>query len=167
MCIYQTKTCAYLLVVSNPSSNGHFCLVVVDALVGGQQSNESQTGSHHSSVKGNEKGYVNASLSPPSAPSSCLNYIHVYIRLFVSCNSEIDWPSDRSSWSFSFSSCTERAANLSEETDASVFHGRSIFTSLRISNFVSLTSSLNFISAARCSIWKFYNHIIGIFQVNF
>lgn len=59
MCIHQTVTRVYLLVASNTSSNGHFCLVVVDALVGGQQSKESQTGSHHSSVKWNRNGYVN------------------------------------------------------------------------------------------------------------
>lgn len=50
-CAFIKRVQAHLLVVSNPSSNGHLCLIVVDALVGGQQSNESHTGLHQSSGK--------------------------------------------------------------------------------------------------------------------
>lgn len=38
-----------LLVVSKPSTKGHCCFAVVEAFIGGQQSNESHTGLHQSS----------------------------------------------------------------------------------------------------------------------
>ena len=150
MCIHQTKTCVYLLVVSNPSSNGHFCLVVVDALVGGQQSNESQTGSHHSSVERKWKG-IRERVTVATTCTFAVPQPRTRIRLFVLCNSEIDWPSDRSSWSFSLGSYTKHRTSckfiggnkMSPYFTVDRFLRRWEFL-IRSINYQWLTNSLNF-----------------------
>ena len=67
--------------------------------------------------KGNEKGYVNASLSPQHAPSPCLNHVHVYGCLFCVILKLTGQVIDRVGVSLSvLTRSTERAANLSEGT---------------------------------------------------
>jgi len=71
----------YLLVVSNPSTKGHRCFAVVEAFVGGQQSNESHTGLHQSS----EKKQQNV---PRNRDDNAVNNIELHIQNSKSISKE-------------------------------------------------------------------------------